>query len=120
VAGIPITELMPAETIERLVDRTRKGGAEIVGLLGTSAWYAPGAAIVAMVDAILNDRKKILPCAAYLEGEYGINGLFVGVPVKLGSDGVEEIIQIELTLEERAELQKSAGTVKELADIIGV
>ena len=120
VAGIPITELMTAETIERLVDRTRKGGAEIVGLLGTSAWYAPAASIVDMVDAIVNDRKKILPCAAYLEGEYGINGLFVGVPVKLGSDGVEEIIQIELTLEERAELQKSAGAVKELADIIGV
>ena len=120
VAGIPITELMPADTIERLVDRTRKGGAEIVGLLGTSAWYAPAASIVDMVDAIANDRKKILPCAAYLEGEYGINGLFVGVPVKLGSDGVEEIIQIELTLEERAELQKSAGAVKELADIIGV
>ena len=120
VAGIPITELMPADTIEGLVDRTRKGGAEIVGLLGTSAWYAPGASIVDMVDAILNDRKKILPCAAYLEGEYGINGLFVGVPVKLGSDGIEEIIQIELTLEERAELQKSAGAVKELVDIIGV
>ena len=120
VAGIPITELMTAETIERLVDRTRKGGAEIVGLLGTSAWYAPAASIVDMADAILKDRKKILPCAAYLEGEYGINGLFVGVPVKLGSDGVEEIIQIELTLEERAELQKSAGAVKELADIIGV
>ena len=120
VAGIPITELMAADTIERLVDRTRKGGAEIVGLLGTSAWYAPGASIVDMVYAILNDRKKILPCAAYLEGEYGISGLFVGVPVKLGSDGVEEIIQIELTLEERAELQKSAGAVKELADIIGV
>ena len=120
VAGIPITELMAADTIERLVDRTRKGGAEIVGFLGTSAWYAPGASIVDMVDAILNDRKKILPCAAYLEGEYGISGLFVGVPVKLGSDGVEEIIQIELTLEERAELQKSAGAVKELADIIGV
>ncbi len=120
VSGIPITELMPADTIERLVDRTRKGGAEIVGLLGTSAWYAPAASIVDMVDAILNDRKKILPCAAYLEGEYGINGLFVGVPVKLGSDGVEEIIQIELTLEERAELQKSAGAVKELVDIIGV
>jgi malate dehydrogenase len=120
VAGIPITELMPADTIEGLVDRTRKGGAEIVGLLGTSAWYAPGASIVDMVDAILNDRKKILPCAAYLEGEYGINGLFVGVPVKLGSDGIEEIIQIELTLEERAELQRSAGAVKELVDIIGV
>jgi len=120
VAGIPITELLPTETIERLVNRTRKGGAEIVGLLGTSAWYAPGASICDMVDAILNDRKKILPCAAYLEGEYGVNGLFVGVPVKLGSNGIEEIIQIELTLEERAELQKSAGAVKELVGVIGV
>lgn len=120
VAGIPITDLLPADTIERLVDRTRKGGAEIVGLLKTSAWYAPSAAIVDMVDAILRDRKKILPCAAYLEGEYGVNGLFVGVPVKLGKNGVEQIVQIELTLEERAELQKSAAAVKELVDIIGV
>ena len=120
VAGIPITELLPADTIERLVDRTRKGGAEIVGLLGTSAWYAPAASIVEMVDAILNDRKKILPCAAYLEGEYGVNGLYVGVPVKLGGNGVEEIIQIELTLDERAAVQKSAAAVKELAEVIGV
>ena len=120
VAGIPITDLLPADTIERLMDRTRKGGAEIVGLLKTSAWYAPSAAIVDMVDAILRDRKKILPCAAYLEGEYGVNGLFVGVPVKLGKNGVEQIVQIELTLEERAELQKSAAAVKELVDIIGV
>lgn len=120
VAGIPITELMSVDTIERLVNRTRKGGAEIVGLLGTSAWYAPGASIVEMIDAILNDRKKILPCAVYLEGEYGINGLFVGVPVKLGADGIEEIIQIDLTLEERGELQKSAGAVREVVDLIGV
>ena len=120
VAGIPITELLPADTIERLVDRTRKGGAEVVGLLGTSAWYAPAASIVEMVDAILNDRKKILPCAAYLEGEYGVNGLYVGVPVKLGENGVEEIIQIELTLDERAAVQKSAAAVKELAEVIGV
>jgi len=120
VSGIPITELLPADTIERLVDRTRKGGAEIVGLLGTSAWYAPAASIVEMVDAILNDRKKILPCAAYLEGEYGVSGLYVGVPVKLGANGVEEIIQIELTLDERAAVQKSAAAVKELAAVIGV
>ena len=120
VAGVPITELLPADTIERLVDRTRKGGAEIVGLLKTSAWYAPGAAIVEMVEAIVHDKKKILPCAAYLDGEYGINDLYVGVPVKLGEAGIEEIIQIELTLEERAELQKSAAAVKELIDIIGV
>ena len=120
VSGIPITELLPADAIERLVDRTRKGGAEIVGLLKTSAWYAPGAAIVEMVEAILHDKKKILPCAAYLEGEYGINDLYVGVPVKLGEAGIEEIIQIELTLEERAELQNSAAAVKELVEIIGV
>jgi malate dehydrogenase len=120
VSGIPITELMPKETIDRLVQRTRDGGAEIVGLLKTSAWYAPASAIVDMVDAILKDRKKILPCAAYLEGEYGINGLYVGVPAKLGERGIEQVIEINLTLEERAGLQKSAAAVKELVDIIGV
>jgi len=120
VAGIPITELLPKETIDRLVQRTRDGGAEIVGYLKTSAWYAPSSAIVEMVDAILNDRRKILPCAAYLEGEYGINGLYVGVPVKLGGRGIEQVIEINLTLEERAALQKSAAAVKELAEIIGV
>ena len=120
VSGIPITELLSKETIDRLVQRTRDGGAEIVKLLNTSAWYAPSSAIVEMVDAILNDRKKILPCAVYLEGEYGINGLYVGVPVKLGSKGIEQIIEITLTLEERAALQKSAAAVKELMDIIGV
>jgi malate dehydrogenase len=120
VSGIPITELLPKETIDRLVQRTRDGGAEIVGLLKTSAWYAPGSSVVEMVDAILNDRKKILPCSAFLEGEYGINGLYVGVPVKLGAKGIEQIIEITLTLEERAALQKSAGAVKELTDIIGV
>src|SRR5215472_2132826 len=120
VAGIPITELLPKEAIDRIVQRTRDGGAEIVGLLKTSAWYAPGSAIVDMVDAILHDRKKILPCAAYLEGEYGINGLFVGVPVKVGERGIEQVIEINLTLDERAALQKSAAAVKELAEIIGV
>jgi len=120
VSGIPITELLPKETIDRLVQRTRDGGAEIVGLLKTSAWYAPSSAVVEMVDAILNDRKKILPCAAYLEGEYGINGLYVGVPAKLGARGVEQVIQINLSLEERSALQKSAAAVKELAAIIGV
>src|SRR5438874_446887 len=120
VSGIPITELLPKETIDRLVQRTRDGGAEIVGYLKTSAWYAPSSAIVEMVDAILNDRKKILPCAAYLEGEYGISGLYVGVPVKLGERGIEQIIEINLTLDERAALQKSAAAVKELVDIIGV
>ena len=120
VAGIPITELLPKEAIDRIVQRTRDGGAEIVSLLKTSAWYAPASAIVDMVDAILRDRKKILPCAAYLEGEYGINGLFVGVPAKIGERGIEQVIEINLTLEERAALQKSAAAVKELAEIIGV
>ena len=120
VSGIPITELLPKETIDRLVQRTRDGGAEIVGLLKTSAWYAPGSAIVEMVGAILHDRKKILPCAAYLEGEYGVNGLYAGVPVKLGAKGIEQVIEISLTLDERAALQKSAAAVKELVDIIGV
>lgn len=120
VAGIPITDLMSADVIDRLVERTRNGGKEVVDLLKTSAWYAPGASIVEMVDAILQDRKKILPCAAYLEGEYGINGLYVGVPAKLGHGGVEQIIEIELTLEERSALQKSAAAVRELVDVIGV
>src|SRR6476659_555040 len=114
VAGIPITELLPKETINRLADRARNGGAEIVGLLKTSAWYAPSSAVVEMVDAILNDRQKVLPCAVYLEGEYGINGLYVGVPVKLGEKGIEQIVQIKLTAEEQAALNKSAESVKEL------
>src|SRR5215468_1769245 len=120
VSGIPITELLPKETIDRMADRARNGGAEIVKLLNTSAWYAPSSSIVEMVDVILNDRKKILPCAAFLEGEYGINGLYVGVPVKLGEKGIEQVIEINLTLEERAALQKSAAAVRELVDIIGV
>jgi malate dehydrogenase len=115
VAGIPITELMPPERIAALVERTRNGGAEIVGLLKTgSAYYAPASAAVEMAEAILKDRKKILPCAAYLEGEYGIHGLFVGVPVKLGAGGVEKIIEINLTDEEKTALHRSAGAVREL------
>ena len=115
VAGIPITELMPQERIDAIVDRTRKGGAEIVELLKTgSAYYAPASATVEMVEAILKDKKKILPCAVYLEGEYGIRNLFVGVPVKLGWHGVEEIIQIRLTDDEKTALQKSADSVKTL------
>jgi malate dehydrogenase len=115
--GIPITELLPKEKIDQIVTRTANGGAEIVSLLKTgSAYYAPSAAAVEMVEAILKDKKKILPCAAYLEGEYGINGLFVGVPIKLGANGVEEIIRINLTTEERAALQKSAAAVQELID----
>jgi malate dehydrogenase len=120
-AGIPITELLPKEVVDQIVTRTANGGAEIVSLLKTgSAYYAPSAATVEMVEAILKDKKKILPCAAYLEGEYGINGLFVGVPVKLGANGIEEIIQINLTTEERAALQKSAGAVQELINVLGL
>ena len=121
VAGIPLPDLMSKEVIDRIVERTRKGGGEIVGYLKTgSAYYAPSAAIVEMLDAILKDKKKILPCAAYLEGEYGINGLYMGVPVKLGSSGIEQIVEISLTNEERAALQKSAASVQELVEKIGV
>jgi malate dehydrogenase len=121
VAGIPLPELLPKDKIDAIVDRTRKGGAEIVNLLKTgSAYYAPSAAVVEMVEAILKDKKKILPCAAYLEGEYGIKGLYVGVPVKLGARGVEQVIEIKLTPEENAALQKSAASVRELVTILGV
>ena len=119
VAGIPITELMDQATIDRIVTRTANGGAEIVKLLGTgSAFYAPGSAIVEMVDAILKDKKKILPCAVFLQGEYGIKDVFVGVPAKLGARGLEQVIQIRLTPKEQAALDKSASAVKELVDII--
>ncbi len=121
VAGIPITELIEPTRLAELVQRTRDGGAEIVKYLKTgSAYYAPSAAAVEMVEAILKDKKKILPCAAYLEGEYGIQGLYVGVPCKLGAKGIEQIIQIKLTAEEQAALQKSADAVKELCAVIGV
>jgi malate dehydrogenase len=117
VAGIPITELMDPATIERLVKRTREGGAEIVSLLKTgSAYYAPASAACEMAEAIIKDKKKILPCAAYLTGEYGINELFIGVPVKLGRGGIEEVIQIRLTPEEDAALKKSADAVKGLVE----
>jgi malate dehydrogenase len=120
VAGIPITELMSKERIDAISKRTADGGAEITKLVGTSAWYAPGSAAAEMVEIILKDKKKIVPCSVYLKGEYGINDLFVGVPVKLGARGVEEIIQIKLTPEEDAALKKSAGAVKELVDVIKV
>ncbi len=121
VAGIPITELIAPDRLAQLVQRTRDGGAEIVKYLKTgSAYYAPSSATTEMVEAILKDKKKILPCAAYLEGEYGIKGLYVGVPVKLGSNGIEQIIQIKLTAEEQAGLNKSADAVKELVGVIGV
>jgi malate dehydrogenase len=121
VAGIPITELIDGETLQKLVQRTRDGGAEIVKYLKTgSAYYAPSAAATEMVEAILKDKKKILPCAAYLEGEYGVHGLYVGVPVKLGWAGIEQIIEIKLTPAEQAALDKSAEAVKELVAVIGV
>jgi len=117
VAGIPITELMSSERIDALVERTRNGGAEIVGLLKTgSAYYAPSSAVVEMAEAILKDKKKILPCAACLEGEYGINDLFIGVPVKLGENGIEEIVEIKLTDEEKKALDNSAQAVRQLVD----
>jgi malate dehydrogenase len=120
VAGIPITELLPADRIKAICDRTANGGAEITKLVGTSAWYAPGAAAAEMVEIILKDTKKIVPCSVFLQGEYGVRDLFVGVPVKLGARGMEQIIEIKLTPEEDAALKKSAGAVKELTDVIGV
>ncbi len=121
VAGIPITELMDAATIDRIVKRTAGGGGEIVKLLGSgSAYYAPGSAVVEMVEAIFKDKKKILPCAAFLQGEYGIRDLYVGVPVKLGARGMEEVVQITLTRNEQAALLKSADAVQELVSVIKV
>ena len=120
VAGIPITELISKERIDAISKRTAEGGAEITKLVGTSAWYAPGSAAAEMVEIILKDKKKIVPCSVFLKGEYGINDLFVGVPIKLGARGVEQIIEIKLTSEEDAALKKSAGAVKELTDVIGV
>jgi malate dehydrogenase len=119
VAGIPLTELMDQATIDRIVDRTANGGAEIVKYLKTgSAYYAPSAAAVEMAESILKDKKKVLPCAAYLEGEYGINGLFVGVPVKLGARGIEKVYEIKLTADEQAKLNKSAASVQELVNVL--
>ena len=120
VAGIPVTELIEKTKLEKIVQRTRDGGAEIVKYLKTgSAFYAPGRAVLEMCEAILKDKRKILPCAVYLEGEYGINGLFVGVPAKLGANGVEQVIEIKLSDEESAALKKSAAAVKELVAVIG-
>jgi malate dehydrogenase len=121
VAGIPLPALLPKEKIDAIVNRTRKGGAEIVNLLKTgSAYYAPSAAVFEMVDAILKDKKKILPCAAYLEGEYGMKDLFVGVPVKLGAKGIEQIIEIKLDPDEKAALHKSSESVRELCTVLGL
>ena len=120
VAGIPITDLMDKATIERICARTARGGLEITELVGTSAWYAPGASAVEMVEAILLDKKKILPCSVFLQGEYGVRDLFVGVPCKLGARGLEKIIEITLTPEEDVAFKKSAAAVKELVTVIGV
>ena len=119
VAGIPLTELISEDRLNAIVDRTRNGGAEIVKYLKTgSAYYAPAASAVEMAESILRDKKKVLPCAAYLEGEYGVNGLYVGVPCKLGANGIEQIYEIKLTTDETAALHKSAGSVQELVDVI--
>ncbi len=120
VAGIPLPQLLPKERIDAIVKRTRDGGAEIVNLLKTSAWYAPASAVVEMVDAVLRDKKKILPCAAYLQGEYGIRDVYLGVPVKLGAAGIEQIVEIALTPEETVALEKSADAVRELFRILKV
>jgi malate dehydrogenase len=119
VGGVAITELLSADRVEAIVDRTRQGGAEIVGLLQSgSAYYAPSAAATEMVDAILLDQKRILPCAAYLQGEYGIDDLFVGVPVKLGASGVEEIVELDLAQEELEDLNDSADAVRDLVQVL--
>ncbi len=120
VAGIPIPELLPKEKIDAIVKRTRDGGAEIVNLLKTSAWYAPASAVVEMVDAVLKDKKKILPCAAYLQGEYGMRDVYLGVPVQLGASGMEKVIEIALTPDEAVALAKSAAAVRELFGILKV
>jgi malate dehydrogenase len=117
VAGIPITDLLPAERVKALEERTAKGGAEIVGLLKTgSAYYAPGTSVVEMVEAVLLDKRRVLPCSVRLQGEYGIDGLYVGVPIKLGAGGLQEILKLDLTDDEQTALNKSAGAVQSLVD----
>jgi malate dehydrogenase len=118
VGGVPLAKLASAETIEAMVERTRKGGGEVVELLGTSAWYAPGAAAAQMVDAVMLDQKRVLPCTALLQGEYGIDDLYMGVPVKLGAGGVEEIVELDLTEGERAALEESAGAVRDVVSVL--
>jgi malate dehydrogenase len=119
VGGIPLTELLSKAKIRRLVERTRFGGGEIVELLGTSAWYAPGSAAAQMVDSICLDEKRVLPCTAFLEGEYGVKGLYMGVPVKLGSGGVEEIVALKLSAEERKMFRHSAAAVRDVVGVLG-
>jgi malate dehydrogenase len=118
VGGVPVTKLVDAGEIDALVARTAKGGGEVVDLLGTSAWYAPGAASAQMVDAVMLDEKRVLPCTAYLEGEYGIDGLYMGVPVKLGANGIEEIVELDLTDDEQSALQASAAAVREVVGVL--
>ena len=118
VGGVPLSQLVPADRLEAMVERTRKGGGEVVNLLGTSAWYAPGAAVAQTVDSILLDQKRVLPCTALLEGEYGLDGLYMGVPVKLGAGGVEEIVELELTDDERSALSDSADAVREVVGVL--
>jgi malate dehydrogenase len=118
VGGVPLEKLVGAADIEAMVQRTAKGGGELVELLGTSAWYAPGAAAAQMVDSIMLDEKRVLPCTAYLEGEYGIDGLYMGVPVKLGSDGIEAIYELDLSKDEQAMLNESAGAVREVVGLL--
>jgi malate dehydrogenase len=119
VGGIPLAELLTKPKIRKLVERTRFGGGEIVQLLGTSAWYAPGAAAAQMVDSICLDEKRVLPCTAFLDGEYGVRGLYMGVPVKLGAEGVEEIVALKLTQEERRMFRESAAAVREVVGVLG-
>jgi malate dehydrogenase len=119
VGGVPLAKLVSQERIDAMVERTRKGGGEVVELLGTSAWYAPGASVAQMVDAVLLDHKRVLPCTAYLEGEYGIDGLYMGVPVKLGAAGIEEIVELDLTEQERAWLDESAAAVRDVVGVLG-
>src|SRR5205809_725988 len=118
VGGIPLRQLVPEDRIDAMVERTAKGGGEIVELLGTSAWYAPGAAAAQMVDSIMLDEKRVLPCTAYLEGEYGIGGLYMGVPVKLGASGIEEIVELDLSDDEKQNLEKSSAAVREVVGVL--
>jgi malate dehydrogenase len=119
VGGVPLTKLVSSERIDALVERTRKGGGEVVELLGTSAWYAPAAAVTEMVEAVLLDQKRVLPCTAYLEGEYGIEGLYIGVPVELGGAGIEKIVELDLTEQEQKWLEESAAAVRDVVGVLG-
>jgi malate dehydrogenase len=119
VGGVPLTSLVPQERVDAMIERTRKGGGEVVELLGTSAWYAPGAAVAEMIDAVLLDQKRVLPCTAYLEGEYGIHDLYMGVPVKLGGAGIEQVYELDLTDQERAWFEESAAAVRDVVSVLG-